>query len=62
MGVRSPRVAGARRLVCERSLTDDERNYYVLSLDATASLRDLVTVVRSRCRIKQQSRQIKDDS
>jgi SRSO17 transposase len=46
---------------CERSLADDERKYYLLNLDATATLRELVTVVRSRWPIEQQYRELKDE-
>jgi SRSO17 transposase len=42
-------------------LIDDERKYYFLNLDATASLRDLVTLVRSRWPIEQHYRELKDD-
>lgn len=47
--------------MCERALVDDERKYYLLNLDATASLRDLVTLVRSRWPIEQQYRELKDE-
>ena len=47
--------------MCERSLIDDERKYYLLNLDATASLRDLVTLARSRWPIEQQYRELKDE-
>ena len=46
--VRPAKSRGERWLLCERALIDDERKYYLLNLDATASLRDLVTLVRSR--------------
>jgi SRSO17 transposase len=52
---------GERWLLCERSLVDDERKYYLLNLDATASLRDLVTLARSRWPIEQQYRELKDE-
>ncbi len=45
----------------ERSLTDDERKYYLLNLDETATLRELVTLVRSRWPIEQQYRELKDE-
>jgi SRSO17 transposase len=50
-----------RWLLCERSLTDDERKYYVLNLDATAALDDLVRLARSRWPIEQQYREFKDE-
>jgi hypothetical protein len=46
--VRPAKSRGERWLVCERSVADDERKYYLLNLDPTATLHDLVTVVRSR--------------
>ena len=42
-------------------LADDARKYYLLNLDATATLRELVTVVRSRWPIEQQYRELKDE-
>jgi SRSO17 transposase len=59
--VRPAKSRGERWLLCERALIDDERKYYVLNLDATASLRDLVTLVRSRWPIEQQYRELKDE-
>jgi SRSO17 transposase len=59
--VRPAKSRGERWLLCERSLADDERKYYLLNLDATATLRDLVTLVRSRWPIEQQYRELKDD-
>jgi SRSO17 transposase len=59
--VRPAKSRGERWLLCERSVRDDERKYYVLNLDATATLRDLVTVVRSRWPIEQQYRELKDE-
>lgn len=59
--VRPAKSRGERWLLCERSLSDDERKYYLLNLDATATLRDLVTVVRSRWPIEQQYRELKDE-
>ena len=41
--VRPAKSRGDRWLLCERSLADDARKYYLLNLDATASLHDLVT-------------------
>ena len=51
---------GDRWLLCERVGPDDYK-YYLLNLDATASLTDLVTLARSRWPIEQQYRELKDD-
>ena len=59
--VRPAKSRGQRWLLCERSLIDDERKYYLLNLDATAALRQLVTLVRSRWPIEQQYRELKDE-
>jgi SRSO17 transposase len=59
--VRPAKSRGERWLLCERSLIDDERKYYVLNLDATATLRELVTLARSRWPIEQQYRELKDE-
>ncbi|MPZ21696.1 MAG: IS701 family transposase [Luteitalea sp.] len=59
--VRPAKSRGERWLLCERSLADDERKYYLLNLDPSATLRDLVTVVRSRWPIEQQYRELKDE-
>ena len=59
--VRPAKSRGDRWLLCERSLTTDERKYYLLNLDATATLRDLVTLVRGRWPIEQQYRELKDE-
>lgn len=59
--VRPAKSRGDRWLLCERSLIDDERKYYLLNVDATASVRDLVTLVRSRWPIEQQYRELKDE-
>ena len=59
--VRPAKSRGERWLLCERSLIDDERKYYLLNLDATATLRDLVTLARSRWPIEQQYRELKDE-
>jgi len=52
---------GERWPLCERALGTDERKYYLLNLDPTASLLELVTVVRSRWPIEQQYRELKDE-
>ena len=59
--VRPVKSRGDRWLLCERSLADDARKYYLLNLDATASLHDLVDVARSRWPIEQQYRELKDE-
>jgi len=59
--VRPARSRGERWLVCERSLTDDARKYYLLNLDATAALDELVRLARSRWPIEQQYREFKDE-
>lgn len=52
---------GDRWVLFERSLADDERKYYVLNLDPTASLQALVRLARSRWPIEQQYRELKDE-
>jgi len=59
--VRPAKSRGDRWLLCERALADDARKYYLLNLDATASLPALVTVARSRWPIEQQYRELKDE-
>jgi SRSO17 transposase len=59
--VRPAKSRGDRWLLCERSLAEDERKYYLLNLAPTATLRELVTVVRSRWPIEQQYRELKDE-
>ena len=59
--VRPAKSRGERGLLCERSLAEDERKYYLLNLDATATLHELVTVVRSRWPVEQPYRELKDD-
>ena len=59
--IRPAKSRGERWLLCERSLANDERKYYLLNLDATATLRELVTLVRSRWPIEQQYRELKDE-
>ena len=48
-------------MLFERSLADDERKYYVLNLEPTASLKTLVRLARSRWPIEQQYRELKDE-
>ena len=52
---------GDRWVLFERSLADDDRKYYVLNLDPTASLQQLVRLARSRWPIEQQYRELKDE-
>jgi SRSO17 transposase len=52
---------GERWVLFERSLATDERKYYVLNLDAQASLKTLVRLARSRWPIEQQYRELKDE-
>lgn len=52
---------GERWVLFERSMADDERKYYVLNLDPTASLPTLVRLARSRWPIEQQYRELKDE-
>ena len=59
--VRPVKSRGERWLLCERSLATDERKYYLLNLDETATLRDLVSLARSRWPIEQQYRELKDE-
>jgi SRSO17 transposase len=59
--VRPANTRGERWLLCERSLADDARKYYLLNLDATAPLPDLVALVRSRWPVEQQYRELKDE-
>lgn len=59
--VRPAKSRGERWLLCERTEATDEHKYYLLNLDATASLVELVTVARSRWPIEQQYRELKDD-
>jgi SRSO17 transposase len=58
--VRPTKSRGDRWLVCERS-ADGARKYYLLNLDSTATLRELVALARSRWPIEQQYRELKDE-
>jgi hypothetical protein len=51
--VRPAKSRGTRWFLCERRLAHDERKYYLVDLDETASLRDLATLARSRWPIEQ---------
>jgi len=59
--VRPLKSRGERWLLCERSLADGARKYYMLNLDPTATVRDLVALARSRWLIEQQYRDLKDE-
>lgn len=59
--VRPMKSRGERWLLCERSHADGARKYYLLNLDPTASLEDLVALARSRWPIEQQYRELKDE-
>jgi len=59
--VRLPRSRGERWLLCERSVAKNERKYYVLNLDASTSLKALVSLARCRWPIEQQYRELKDE-
>jgi len=52
---------GDRWVLFERSLADDTRKYYVLNLEATTALKQLVRLARSRWPIEQQYRELKDE-
>jgi SRSO17 transposase len=52
---------GERWVLFERSLADDTRKYYVLNLEPTAALRQLVRLARSGWPIEQQYRDLKDE-
>ena len=58
--VRAPAGRGDRWLLCE-GVAPAEHKFYLLNLAPTASLRDLVTLARSRWPIEQQYRELKDD-
>jgi SRSO17 transposase len=57
---RTAKGRGERWLLCERS-ADDIHKYYLLNLDPTAVLQDLVLMARARWPIEQQYRELKDD-
>lgn len=59
--VRPTKSRGDRWLLCERSTDDQTRKYYLLNLDPTAALHDLVALARSRWPIEQQYRELKDE-
>ncbi|HET8986125.1 MAG TPA: transposase, partial [Trueperaceae bacterium] len=59
--VRPTPTRGDRWLLCEQAPDGTGRKYYLLNLEADASLQDLVTLARSRWPIEQQYRELKDD-
>jgi SRSO17 transposase len=59
--VRPVKSRGDRWLLCQRSLTDDDPQYYLLNHEATAPLLELVAIARSRWPIEQQYRDLKDE-
>jgi SRSO17 transposase len=59
--VRPARSRGERWVLCERSWAKDEGKYYLLNLEASASLKALVTLARCRWPIEQQYRELKDE-
>lgn len=59
--VRPAQSRGERWLLCERSLTRNERKYYLLNLAPSASLKELVALARCRWPIEQQYRELKDE-
>jgi SRSO17 transposase len=58
--VRALKGRGERWLLCERS-ADDVHKYYLLNLDPTTPVPDLVAMARARWPIEQQYRELKDD-
>ncbi len=59
--VRPRRSRGDRWLVCQESLADGERQYYVSNLPETTPLRRLAILARSRWAIEQQYRDLKTE-
>ena len=58
--VRASPAHAERWLLCERS-ADDVRKFYLLNLEATVPLKDLVAMARARWPIEQQYRELKDE-
>ena len=54
--VRPTRTRGDRWLLCEQAPDGTDRKYYLLNLDADATVQDLVALARSRWPIEQQYR------
>lgn len=59
--VRPAKSRGERWLVCEESLTDGERKYYVSNCPPETSLRTLATLARSRWAVEVQYRDFKTE-
>ena len=59
--IRPAKSRGDRWLLCERARTTDERKFYLLNLDVTATLPEMVALVRGRWPIEQQYRELKDE-
>ena len=57
--VRAVKGRGDRWLLCERSA--DDQKYYLLNLESTVALPDLVAMARARWPIEQQYRELKDE-
>jgi hypothetical protein len=57
--VRPTPTRGDRWLLCAQAPDCTDRKYYLLNLEADASLQDLVTLARSRWPIEQQYRELK---
>ena len=58
--VRASLAHAERWLLCERS-AEDVRKFYLLNLDETVPLQDLVAMARARWPIEQQYRELKDE-
>jgi SRSO17 transposase len=58
--VRASKAHAERWLLCERS-AEDVRKFYLLNLEATVPLKDLVAMARARWPIEQQYRELKDE-
>ena len=59
--VRPAKSRGDRWLLCEESLTDGERKYYVSNLPPATPLRTLVTLARGRWAVEIQYRDLKSE-
>lgn len=59
--VRIPKSRSDRWLLCQESLVDGERQYYFSNLPATAPLKTLVRIARSRWAIEVQYRDLKSE-
>lgn len=59
--VRIPKSRSERWLLCQASLVDDDRQYYVSNLPATTPLATLVRIARSRWAIEVQYRDLKSE-